>query len=65
MKYWSYRVDANSTNVSPFYLAVVAKHGSIYVNRMGGWMPVECADIVHKSVVSDKFPSVCEETQVD
>lgn len=61
-KYWSYKVTHHDASyLSPRYVNAITKYGPIYINRVGGWMPMSPKDIIHKMIVSDKFPDESEE----
>lgn len=55
MKYWSYL--GTKYNTTGFHAVAVARHGDIYINQHGGWMPKSAAVTIHKKVTQKDFPS--------
>lgn len=54
MTYWSYL--GNKWNTVGMHADAVAKHGDIYININGGWMPKNAAVTIHKTVTQKTFP---------
>ncbi len=54
MKYWSYL--GTKHNTSGQHAQMVKKHGDIYINARGGWMPKDCAETIHETCKSKTFP---------
>ena len=56
--YWSYKVGReHAAYLPPAQASAVMKHGTIYVNRNGGWMPEACVITIHRGVKQMDFPA--------
>lgn len=56
-KYWSWKADRSMLPyLTLFQQDAIAKHGEIYINRYGGWMPKSCVKVIHKTVEQENFP---------
>lgn len=61
MKYWSYLATAETVGSGSYYAEAIKRHGNIYINRRGGWMPANCAKVIHKTVTQAEWPNEGEE----
>lgn len=64
--YWSYKATRRNKNLTPVEKYAIAKYGTIYVNRNGGWMPESCAEEILQVITLNDFPcEVQERTEYD
>ena len=55
--YWSFKADRTMMPyLTLFQCEAIAKHGEIYINRHGGWMPASCVKTIHQTIVQSEFP---------
>jgi hypothetical protein len=56
-KYWSKLVtECNCPSLGVYARAIKLTGGPIYVNRRGGWFPMNAAKTIHETVEAENFP---------
>ena len=57
LTYWSYKATKEAVSwLSPMFAKAVLKYGTIYINRNGGWMPIDCVSKILRTVEQMDFP---------
>lgn len=56
--YWSYKLDLSDiAEADPTERRAIAKYGTIYVNRNGGWFDDGCVEEILETMRACQFPN--------